>query len=106
MSRKKTDILLENVRIEGIAAEGKAISRVDGMLVFTEFGVPGDIDDIRVYKKKKNYMEGRIERLKEPSKDRQKPFCEHFGVCGGCRWQHLPIKFNMKQNPSRWRTSL
>ena len=90
MSRKKTDILLENVRIEGIAAEGKAISRVDGMVVFTEFGVPGDIADIRVYKKKKNYMEGRIERLKEPSKDRQKPFCEHFGVCGGCRWQHLP----------------
>ena len=90
MSRKKTDILLENVRIEGIAAEGKAISRVDGMVVFTEFGVPGDIADIRVYKKKKNYMECRIERLKEPSKDRQKPFCEHFGVCGGCRWQHLP----------------
>ncbi|MBR6346749.1 MAG: 23S rRNA (uracil(1939)-C(5))-methyltransferase RlmD [Bacteroidales bacterium] len=96
MSRKKTDILLENVEIESVAAEGKAIARVDGIVVFVEFAVPGDIVDIRVFKKKKNYMEGRIERIVRPSKDRLEPFCPHFGVCGGCRWQPLPYEMQLK----------
>ena len=90
MSRKRVDLLLENVEIEKIAAEGKGLAHVDGIVVFVDYAVPGDVVDIRVLKKKKNYMEGRIERLVKPSKDRLEPFCQHFGVCGGCRWQHLP----------------
>lgn len=96
MSKKKTDILLENVLIESVAAEGKAVARVDGMVVFTEFGVPGDVVDIQVYKKKKNYMEGFIKRLVKPSEQRQEPFCEHFGICGGCRWQLLPYSLQLE----------
>ena len=96
MSRKRVDLLLENVQIEKIAAEGKGLAHVDGMVVFADYAVPGDVVDIRVLKKKKNYMEGRIERLVTPSKDRLEPFCSHFGVCGGCRWQHLPYEIQLE----------
>jgi 23S rRNA (uracil1939-C5)-methyltransferase len=96
MSRKKTDLLLENITIEAVAAEGKALAHVDGMVVFVDFAVPGDIVDIRVYKKKKNYMEGFIERMVKPSDQRLEPFCEHFGVCGGCRWQPLPYSMQLE----------
>ena len=96
MSRKRVDLLLENVQIEKIAAEGKGLAHVDGMVVFVDYAVPGDVVDIRVLKKKKNYMEGRIEKLVTPSKDRLEPFCSHFGVCGGCRWQHLPYEIQLE----------
>ncbi len=96
MARKKTDLLLEGVTIQAVAAEGKALSHVDGMVVFVDFAVPGDVVDIRVYKKKKNYMEGRVERLVSPSPVREKPFCEHFGICGGCRWQLLPYSMQLE----------
>ena len=96
MSRKRVDLLLENVQIEKIAAEGKGLAHVDGMVVFVDYAVPGDVVDIRVLKKKKNYMEGRIEKLVTPSKDRLEPFCSHFGVCGGCRWQHLPYGIQLE----------
>ena len=100
MSRKRTDILLENITIESVAAEGKALAHVDGIVVFVEFAVPGDVVDIRVFKKKKNYMEGRIERLVYSSKDRLEPFCPHFGICGGCRWQPLPYRLQLE---AKWR---
>ncbi|MBR4740719.1 MAG: 23S rRNA (uracil(1939)-C(5))-methyltransferase RlmD [Bacteroidales bacterium] len=93
--KKKIDLLLENVTIEAVAAEGKALAHVDGMVVFVDFAVPGDIVDIQVYKKKKNYMEGFIKRLVKPSEHRLEPFCEHFGVCGGCRWQPLPYQMQL-----------
>ena len=96
MSRKKTDLLLENVEIEAVAAEGKAIAHVDGMVLFVEFAVPGDIADVRVFKKKKNYMEGYTVRLVSPSPHRLKPFCPHFGFCGGCRWQPLPYAMQLE----------
>lgn len=96
MAGKKTDILLESITIEAVAAEGKALAHVDGMVVFVDFAVPGDVVDIRVFKKKKNYMEGRVERLLTPSPVRQEPFCEHFGVCGGCRWQLLPYSMQLE----------
>ncbi len=96
MSRKKTDLLLENVTIEAVAAEGKALTHVDGMVVFVHFAVPGDVVDIKVYKKKKNYMEGFIQRMVKPSEQRLEPFCEHFGVCGGCRWQPLPYSMQLE----------
>ena len=96
MSRKKIDLLLQNVTIEAVAAEGKALAHVDGMVVFVDFAVPGDVVDIQVFKKKKNYMEGWIKRIVKPSKDRLEPFCPHFGVCGGCRWQPLPYSMQLE----------
>ena len=96
MSKKKTDLFLENVTIEAVAAEGKALARVDGMVVFVDFAVPGDVVDIQVFKKKKNYMEGFVKRLVKPSPDRLEPFCSHFGICGGCRWQPLPYRMQLE----------
>ena len=96
MARKRIDLLLENVTIEAVAAEGKALAHVDGMVVFVDFAVPGDVVDIQVFKKKKNYMEGFIKRIVKPSEQRLEPFCSHFGVCGGCRWQPLPYAMQLE----------
>lgn len=90
MGRKRVDLLLENITIEACAAEGKALTHWNGVVVFVPFAVPGDVVDIRVTKKSKNYYEGFVERIVVPSKDRLEPFCQHFGVCGGCKWQPLP----------------
>ena len=95
MSRKRIDLLLEAITIESVAAEGKALAHVDGMVVFVDFAVPGDVVDIQVFKKKKNYMEGFIKRMIKPSERRLEPFCPHFGVCGGCRWQPLPYEMQL-----------
>ena len=96
MARKKTDILLENITIEAVAAEGKAIAHTpDSQVVFVPFAVPGDVVDIRVFKKKKNYLEGVISALRQPSPHRIEPFCKHFGVCGGCKWQPLPYQMQL-----------
>lgn len=96
MARKKLDLVLENITIENVAAEGKALAHVDGAVLFVEFAVPGDVVDVRVLKKKKNYMEGKIVRMVQPSPDRLEPFCEHFGVCGGCKWQPLPYELQLQ----------
>ena len=97
MARKKVDILLEDITIEAVAAEGKAIAHSpDGQVVFVPFAVPGDVVDIKVFKKKKNYLEGTIARIKTPSKDRLEPFCKHFGICGGCKWQPLPYPMQLE----------
>lgn len=94
--RKKVDLLLENITIEACAAEGKALTHYNGMVVFVPFAVPGDVVDIRVTKKRSNYYEGFIERIVTPSQDRLEPFCEHFGVCGGCKWQPLPYPMQLE----------
>lgn len=96
MGRKKLDLILENVKIEAVAAEGKSLAHVDGTVVFVEFAVPGDIVNVKVTKKKKNYMEGFILEIVKPSEDRLQPFCEHFGICGGCRWQPLHYDMQLK----------
>lgn len=96
MGRKKLDLILENVKIEAVAAEGKSLAHVDGTVVFVEFAVPGDIVNVKITKKKKNYMEGFILEIVKPSEDRLQPFCEHFGICGGCRWQPLPYDMQLK----------
>lgn len=96
MGRKKLDLILENVKIDAVAAEGKSLAHVDGTVVFVEFAVPGDIVNVKVTKKKKNYMEGFILEIVKPSEDRLQPFCEHFGICGGCRWQPLPYDMQLK----------
>ncbi len=96
MGKKKQEIILENIEITDVAAEGKAIAKVDGAVVFVQFAVPGDIVDIKVTKKKKNYMEGYILRIVKPSEHRLEPFCSHFGICGGCKWQPLPYEMQLK----------
>ena len=91
MARKRKELpLIEGVEITGVAAEGNAIARVNDMVVFVPFGAPGDVANIKIDRKKRNYAEGHIEQIITPSPVRCEPRCEHFGVCGGCRWQHLP----------------
>lgn len=90
MAKKRKELpLLEGVQIETLAAEGKAIARVDGMVVFVPYAAPGDVVDLQVTKKKKSFMEARVERIHTPSPLRQEPHCQHFGHCGGCKWQHV-----------------
>lgn len=93
----KKEIIIENLTVQAVAAEGKSIAHTEeGQVVFIEYAVPGDVVDIRVTVKKKNYLEGRIIRLVKPSPDRLEPFCEHFGLCGGCRWQLLPYRIQLE----------
>lgn len=88
--RNKQLPLLENVEITDVAAEGMAIAKTEDGVVFVPFVAPGDVVDIQVTKKKHSYMEGRAVRFEKYSDERTEPFCEHFGTCGGCKWQHLP----------------
>ncbi len=93
--------LLEKVRITDIGAEGNALTRVDNLVVFVPMLIPGDVVDIRVTKSRKKYLEGKVVKFHEYSGDRIKPRCSHFGICGGCKWQHLPyqlqLQFKVKQ---------
>lgn len=97
MSRKKKPLpLLENFKITGVAAEGKSIGRWNDLVVFIPFGAPGDVVDVQITRKKHSFAEGRIERIVKPSPLRVEPFCEHFGVCGGCKWQHIPYESQLQ----------
>jgi len=97
MSRKRKPLpLLQGVTIEAVAAEGKALVRVEDLVVFVPFAIPGDVVDIQITKKKHSYAEGEVVRLVQPSPDRIEPFCPHFGVCGGCKWQMLPYELQLK----------
>ena len=89
---RKNKPFFENVEITDIGAEGKAIARVNDMVVFTTHVIPGDVVDLQVTKKRKNYLEARVTNVREKSKDRQDAFCSHFGTCGGCKWQFLPYE--------------
>jgi len=100
MARKKKPLpLLENITITDFAAEGKCVARVEDMVVFVPWAVPGDVCDLQVRRKKHSFMEAEIARLITPSPLRIQPFCQHFGVCGGCKWQHVPYEeqLRMKQ---------
>lgn len=97
LARKKKQLpLLEQVTITGVAAEGKAIAKVNDKVVFVPYVAPGDIVDIQLTRKKNSYAEGKAVRFHAYSPDRTTPFCEHFGVCGGCKWQHLPYETQLK----------
>lgn len=97
MSRKRKELpVLEQITIEDVAAEGNSIARVDQMVVFIPYGAPGDIVDVKIDKKKKSYAEGHITKMHTPGEVRIEPRCEHFTLCGGCRWQHLPYSFQLK----------
>lgn len=90
MARKKKPLpVLEQVTITDVAAEGKAVARVNDMVVFVPFVAPGDVVDIQLTRKKNSYAEGKAVRFHSYSPKRTEPFCTHFGVCGGCKWQHL-----------------
>ena len=90
MSRRKQPLpFFEKAEITDAAAEGKSITRIDERVIFVPFSAPGDIVDIQVYKKRKSYLEGRITKFHTYSKQRVEPRCSHFGLCGGCKWQHV-----------------
>jgi 23S rRNA (uracil1939-C5)-methyltransferase len=94
--RKKNLPLLRNIAVTGIAAEGKSIAKHENIIIFLPFGAPGDIVDIQITGKRKNYMEGRIVKIHTRSGMRSEPFCEHFGVCGGCKWQHIAYRHQLE----------
>lgn len=97
MSRKKKPFpILENVTITDVAAEGKSLAKVNDMVVFVPFTVPGDVVDLQIKKKKHSYCEAEVVRFIEYSKVRETPMCEHFGICGGCKWQNLPYEEQLK----------
>ncbi len=86
----------EKIEITGTGAEGKAIARINEKVVFVKYAAPGDIVDLQVTRKKKKYMEAKIIRFHKYSDIRVEPFCEHFGICGGCKWQHIPYELQTK----------
>lgn len=92
MKKKKTNINLENVAITDYAAEGKALARHDGKVIFVAGAVPGDVANIVLTKNKKDWAEARVVDITTPAPDRLDPFCRHFGICGGCKWQMLPYE--------------
>ena len=97
MSRKRKPFpILENVTIEAVAAEGKCITHVDDKVVFVPFVVPDDVVDLQIRKKKKSYCEATVVRFISKSAIRVEPMCEHFGICGGCKWQNLPYSEQLK----------
>jgi 23S rRNA (uracil1939-C5)-methyltransferase len=91
VGRKKKPFL-EQVRIEDVAAEGKAVAKYNDKVVFVPQAIPGDLVDIQVTKKRKKFLEGRVTKYHELSEDRVDPFCKHFGICGGCKWQMMPYE--------------
>ena len=92
MKKKNKNIILENIAVTDYAAEGKAIARLDGKVIFISGAVPGDTADILLTKNKKDWAEARALKITIPASDRVIPFCQHFGICGGCKWQMLPYK--------------
>jgi len=102
MARKQKQLpFFQEVMITDVVAEGKAIAKVDDLIIFTQYAVPGDVVDLQIFKKKKNYMEGRVTKFYSYSEKRCEPVCEHYGTCGGCKWQILPydeqIRYKQKQ---------
>lgn len=96
MRKKKNLPILENITITAVAAEGKALARVDDKVVFVPYVVPGDVVDLQVKKKKNSYMEAVAVNIHEYSPLRDTPFCQHYGVCGGCKWQCLKYEEQLK----------
>ncbi len=97
MGHKRKELpVVEGVEITGVAAEGKSIARINDMVVFIPYGAPGDLVNIKLDKKKRSYAEAHIVEMVKPSDRRVQPECEHFGVCGGCKWQHIPYEDQLR----------
>ena len=102
MARKRKELpLLEKVEITDVAAEGKAIAKVNDLVIFVPYVVPGDVVDLQIKRKKHHYAEAEAVKFHQYSPVRAVPFCQHYGVCGGCKWQVLPyseqIRYKQKQ---------
>ena len=107
MAKNKKQLpVLDNVTIIDIAAEGKAIAKVNDVVVFVPFAVPGDVVNLQVTRKKSSFMEARVLKLVQPSEKRQEAFCEHFGICGGCKWQILPYPEQLKYKQKEVKNNL
>jgi len=106
VGRKKELPLLEKVRITDIGAEGNAVARIDNLVVFVPMMVPGDVVDLRVVRKRKKFLEGRVVKVHEYSADRIQSRCIHFGICGGCKWQHLPYNLQLAFKEKQVRDNL
>ncbi len=89
MAQLKKGDIFPDILIESMAAEGKCIARRDGQVIFISGGAPGDTVDIELTKIKSSFLEGRVTTIKQLSPNRSTPFCSHFGMCGGCSWQHI-----------------
>lgn len=89
-------VTFENIEIVDAASDGTAVAKVNDMVVFIPYGAPGDIVDIQIVKKKKSFKIGKIVDIKVPSSCRVEPFCSHYGLCGGCKWQHLDYQAQLK----------
>lgn len=96
MKKNKTHTIVENVEIIDIANEGKGIAKVNDLVIFVEKVVPGDIVDIEIYKQKKNLAEAKVAKYLKYSEKRADAFCEHFGVCGGCKWQNMKYEHQLE----------
>lgn len=101
MGRNNWYKVVENVEILDVAAEGMSIARIENMVIFLPYVVPGDIVDVQIIRKRRNFLEGRVIKIVKFSEKRAAPFCNHFGICGGCKWQNLPYEkqlyFKQKQ---------
>ncbi len=110
ISKKNRKLLynqvLENLTITGVAAEGKAIARHDELVVFVNYGAPGDVVDARVKKVERRHLIAEIIKFHHKSYLREEPFCEHFGICGGCKWQHLQYSEQLKTKQQQVTDSL
>jgi 23S rRNA (uracil1939-C5)-methyltransferase len=107
MGRRKRPLpLLDNVSIVDAGSEGKAVARVDDRVVFVPFAAPGDIVDVQVYKKKRSFFEGRIVKFHKESELRVQPECSHFGLCGGCKWQHLSYETQLQYKQKQVKDAL
>jgi len=96
MNKVAKQKFFENVTIIDIAEEGKGVGKADDFVLFVDKAIPGDVADVQVYRSKKNFGEAKIVELKQPSEYRTEPFCEHFGTCGGCKWQHMTYAAQLK----------
>ena len=106
MRKKKKNIVLEKLKVEDYAAEGKSLARVEGKVIFIDQVIPGDIVDVVLIKNKKDWAEGRPLRFHSYSPLRIKPFCPHFGSCGGCQWQMLPYEKQLEYKQRQVKDSL
>ena len=101
MRKQRKTVVLEKILVQDYAAEGRSLARVDGKVVFIEGAVPGDVVDIQLSKNKSDWAEGHTVKIHELSADRVTPFCQHFGVCGGCQWQCFHMRNNFSINRNR-----
>jgi 23S rRNA (uracil1939-C5)-methyltransferase len=95
MKKRREPEYIQDVEIVDAGSEGMSVAKPEGRVVFIPFGVPGDVVDIEVFKKKKNYFEGRILNFKQYSDKRVQPVCQHFGLCGGCKWQQMDYQWQL-----------